>query len=242
MMKRIRTQLRAELMLIARNGEQLLLTLVIPLILLGFFGSVNILPSGSDDPLTFLVPGVLAVAIMSTSMVSLGIATGFERSYLVLKRLGATPLTRGELVIAKIISVFCVELVQAAALLPLAYMLGWRPSGSAWPLSIAVVLLGTSSFAGIGLLLSGRLRAEINLAAQNGLYLVLLLLGGMIIPRDSLPGFLSNAARALPSTALADLLRSTLNNDGHALLVPFIVLGAWAAVTPAIAAKRFRWS
>jgi ABC-2 type transport system permease protein len=241
-MKRIRTQLRAELMLIARNGEQLLLTLVIPLILLGFFGSVDVLPSGNNDPLKFLVPGVLAVAIMSTSMVSLGIATGFERSYLVLKRLGATPLTRSELVIAKILSVFCVEVLQAAVLLPVGYVLGWRITGAAWPLSLAVVLLGTASFAGVGLLLSGRLRAEINLAAQNGLYLILLLLGGMIIPRDSLPGFLSKAAQALPSTALADLLRSTLNNDGHALLVPFIVLGAWGVVVPAIAAKRFRWS
>jgi len=93
-MKRIVLQLRAELMLLARNSEQLLLTLIIPVILLGFFGSVDVLPSGDSEPLSFLVPGVLAVAIMSTSMVSLGIATGFERSYLVLKRLGATPLTR----------------------------------------------------------------------------------------------------------------------------------------------------
>ena len=241
-MKRVRTQLRAELMLIARNGEQLLLTLVIPLILLGFFGSVDVLPSGDTDPIRFLVPGVLAVAIMSTSMVSLGIATGFERSYLVLKRLGATPLTRGELVIAKVLSVFVVEVIQVLVLLPLAYLLDWRVVGTQWPLALGVILLGTASFAGIGLLLSGRLRAEINLAAQNGLYLILLLLGGMIIPRDSLPGFLGNAAQALPSTALADLLRTTLNNDGGALLMPCGVLTAWGVLAPAIAAKRFRWS
>ena len=241
-MKRVTTQLRAELMLIARNGEQLLLTLVIPLILLGFFGSVDILPSGDGDPLRFLVPGVIAVAIMSTSMVSLGIATGFERSYLVLKRLGATPLTRGELVLAKVLSVFVVEIIQILVLMPLAYVLGWNVTGSQWPMAVGVVLLGTASFAGIGLLLSGRLRAEINLAAQNGLYLILLLLGGMIIPRDSLPGFVGSAARALPSTALADLLRTTLNNDGGALLIPFVVLTAWAVVVPAVAAKRFRWS
>jgi ABC-2 type transport system permease protein len=93
-MKRIMLQLRAELRIILRNGEQLLLTLIIPIILLAFFGSVDVLPSGDDEPLNFLVPGVYAVAIMSTAMVSMGIATGFERSYLVLKRLGATPLTR----------------------------------------------------------------------------------------------------------------------------------------------------
>lgn len=241
-MSRVMTQLRAELMLIARNGEQLLLTLVIPLILLGFFGAVDVLPSGDAEPLEFLVPGVLAVAIMSTSMVSLGIATGFERSYLVLKRLGATPLTRGELVSAKILSVFVVEVVQLLVLMPLAFIQGWRLNGSQWPWAIVVILLGTAAFAGIGLLLSGRLRAEINLAAQNGLYLLLLLLGGMIIPVDSLPGPLARAAEILPSTALADLLRSTMNGDGAALAVPFIVLSVWAVITPAIAARRFRWS
>lgn len=241
-MKRIRVQLRAELLLLARNGEQLLLTLVIPVLLLSFFGSVDILPSGDVEPIQFLVPGILAIAIMSTSMVSLGIATGFERSYLVLKRLGATPLTRNELVIAKILSVFVVQIIQAAILLPLGLVLGWDPGGTQWPLAVLVVLAGTSAFAGMGLFLAGQLRAEINLAALNGLYLVLSLLGGMMIPRTSLPGFIGSAARALPSTALADLLRSTLNGDGGALMAPFAILLTWGLITPAIAARRFRWS
>jgi ABC-2 type transport system permease protein len=125
-MSRIFVQLRAELLLLARNGEQLLLTLVIPVVLLAFFGAVDILPTGEIDSIDFLVPGIIAVAIMSTSMVSLGIATGFERSYQVLKRLGATPLTRGELVVAKILTVFVVELVQIAVLLPIGFAQGWR--------------------------------------------------------------------------------------------------------------------
>lgn len=241
-MRRIRIQLRAELMLLARNGEQLLLTFIIPVLLLGFFGSVDVLPSADMAPIQFLTPGILAIAIMSSSMVSLGIATGFERSYLVLKRLGATPLTRSELVIAKILSVFFVQLIQAIILLSLGLALGWQPGGSTWPLAVVVVLFGTSAFAGIGLILAGQLRAEINLAAQNGLYLVLLLLGGMVIPRDSLPDFLGNVVRGLPSTALADLLRSTLNGDQAGLVVPSAVLATWGIVAPAIAARRFRWS
>ena len=240
-MRRTFLQLVAELRIILRNGEQLLLTLIIPLILLGFFGSVDVLPSGDSDPLTFLVPGVYAVAIMSSAMVSMGIATGFERSYLVLKRLGATPLTRMELVSAKVLSIFVVELLQAVALFSLGLALGWKPEGNVWPLAILIVLLGTAAFVGVGLLLAGRLRAEINLAAQNGLYLLLLLLGGMIIPRDSLPGFLSNAALALPSTALADGLRTTLNGTGQ-LLQPILILLAWAVIAPLVAARRFRWS
>ena len=240
-MRRTFLQLVAELRIILRNGEQLLLTLIIPLILLGFFGSVDVLPSGDSDPLTFLVPGVYAVAIMSSAMVSMGIATGFERSYLVLKRLGATPLTRMELVSAKVLSIFVVELLQAVALFSLGLALGWKPEGNVWPLAILIVLLGTAAFVGVGLLLAGLLRAEINLAAQNGLYLLLLLLGGMIIPRDSLPGFLSNAALALPSTALADGLRTTLNGTGQ-LLQPILILLAWAVIAPLVAARRFRWS
>ena len=241
-MKRIVTQLRAELMLIARNGEQLFLTLIIPVILLSFFGSVDVLPTGNeDDPIQFLLPGVLAVAIMSTSMVSLGIATGFERSYLVLKRLGATPLSRGELVTAKVLSVFIVEVIQALVLIPIGVVLGWSPNGSTWPLALVALMLGSAAFAGIGLFLSGQLRAEINLAAQNGLYLVLLLFGGMIIPTDSLPGFMGSVAQALPSTALSDLLRNSLNGTG-AVLVPTVILMTWSIVTPTVAAKRFRWS
>ena len=155
-MKRIAVQLRAELMLLARNGEQLLLTFVIPILLLSFFGSVDVLPSGDVEPIQFLVPGVIAVAIMSSAMVSLGIATGFERSYLVLKRLGATPLTRGQLVVSKILSVFCVQVIQVAALLSLGLFLGWEPAGNQWPLAIVAVLGGTSAFAGIGLILAMR--------------------------------------------------------------------------------------
>ena len=240
-MSRVFLQLRAELAILLRNGEQLLLTLIIPIVLLTFFGSVDVLPTSGDEPLNFLVPGVYAVAIMSTAMVSTGIATGFERSYLVLKRLGATPLRRHELVFAKALSVFVVQIIQALFLFPIGIALGWRPQGTTWPLAIAAVFLGTLAFAGIGLLLAGRLKAEINLAAQNGLYLLLLLLGGMIIPIDSLPGAIGSVAQYLPSTGLADLLRHSLNGEGE-LLVPTVTLGAWSLAMPPLAARLFRWS
>lgn len=240
-MKNTFVQLRAELMLLARNGEQLLLTIIIPVVLLGFFGAVDILPTGDMDSIDFLVPGILAVAIMSTAMVSLGIATGFERSYSVLKRLGATPLTRTQLVVAKALSVFVVELVQVAVLVPIGFAQGWKPDGSTAALALVGILLGSTAFAGIGLFLAGTLRAEINLAAQNGLYIVLLLLGGMIIAKDSLPSFVASVSTVLPSSALAEFLRSSLSGDGR-LIVPGAILGAWALVAPAVAARRFRWS
>jgi ABC-2 type transport system permease protein len=238
---RFRSQLRTEISLVVRNGEQLLLTLVIPVLLLVFFSIVDVLPTGGQEGPDFLLPGVVALAIMSTAMVSLGIATGFERSYLVLKRLGATPLTRGELVAAKMMSVVCIELAQLAILVPLGWALGWSPGGSPW-LAVPGVLLGTAAFAGLGLSLAGTLRGEINLAAQNGLYLVLLLLGGMVVPMSSLPSPLRDAARVLPSSALADVLRHSLTGMANNAGPSWFVLAVWAVVGPAVAARTFRWS
>ena len=240
-MSRFVAQLRTELQLVSRNGEQLLLTLGIPVLLLVFFSLVDVLPTGTDDPIDFLAPGVLALAVMSTAMVSLGIGTGFERSYHVLKRLGATPLGRGRLIAAKIASVAVVEVVQFAILVPVAYALGWSPATTNWAAAIGAVLLGTMAFAGIGLTFAGRLRGEINLAALNGLYLVMLLLGGMVIPFTKLPDGLRAMAHGLPSGALADVLREALGGNGAQPTTSWIVLAVWAAVTPLIAAALFRW-
>lgn len=241
-MSALRAQLRAELQLVSRNGEQLLLTLGIPVLLLVFFGLVDVLPTDTDKPAQFLLPGILALAVMSSAMVSLGIATGFERSYQVLKRLGATPLGRSRLILAKIISVFCVEVVQMIVLLPIGLMLGWRPANATWLLAILVVLLGTSAFAGIGLTMAGTLRGEINLAAQNGLYLVLLLLGGIIVPMDKLPTPLRAVGHSLPSGALADVMREALTGTSSMLGTSLVVLLLWAGIAPLVAARLFRWS
>jgi len=239
--KRFTAQLRTEVMLTLRNGEQLLLTLGIPVLLLVFFSLVDVLPTGTDDPVDFLAPGILALAVMSTAMVSLGIGTGFERSYHVLKRLATTPLGRPRLIAAKIASVAVVELVQFAIIVPVAYALGWSPTAPNWPLAVCAMLMGTMAFAGIGLTLAGRLRGEINLAAQNGLYLVLLLLGGMVIPFSKLPNGIRQVAHALPSGALADVLRDTLGGVGTQPATSWIVLSIWAVAMPAIAAATFRW-
>jgi ABC-2 type transport system permease protein len=234
-------QLRAELRRVAGNGEQLLLTLGIPVLLLVFFSLVDVLPTDTKDPIDFLAPGILALATMSTAMVSLGIGTGFERSYHVLKRLGTTPLGRPRLIAAKIGSVIAVEIVQFAVLIPVAFALGWSPLSPNWLLAVLGVVVGTMAFAGIGLTLAGRLPGEINLAAQNGLYLVLLLLGGMVVPFAKLPGAIRAVAHALPSGALADVLRDTLSNAGTQPARAWIVLCIWAVATPIVAARLFRW-
>jgi len=236
-----RSQLRQELTVMARNGEQLLLLVGIPVLLLVFFSQIDILPTQGLTAVAFLVPGILALAVMSTAMVSLGIATGFERSYGVLKRLGTTPLGTRRLVLAKVVATCIVESAQLVLLVVVGIALGWRPVDTNWLAATAAVVLGTTCFAGIGLTLAGRLRAEVNLAAQNGLYLVLLLLGGIIVPNDELPKVVRSLAEWLPSNALSELLRSAFN--GYEIVVrSIVVLLVWSVATCALATIYFKWS
>jgi ABC-2 type transport system permease protein len=234
---------RMEVVLTLRRGESLLLTLGIPVLLLGFFSVVDVLPTDAvvDDPVDFLAPGILALAVMSTAMVSVGIATGFERQYGVLKRLGSTPLGRPALLAAKTAAVLAVEAVQVAVLVPVALALGWDADAGGVAAAVAAVLLGTVAFAGLGFLLAGTLRAEVTLAAANGLYLVLLLLGGMVLPLRELPAGLRAVARALPAAALSDVLQGAVGAAAHVPARAWLVLAAWAVVAPVAAALTFRW-
>jgi ABC-2 type transport system permease protein len=214
-------------------------TIGIPVGVLLFFGKVQT-PSVQGDPLDFLVPGVLALAVMSSAMVSLGIATGFDRRFGVLKRLGSTPLTRGGLLAAKTLYVLAIEAIQLGVLLTVAAGLGWRPGGSV-PLALLALLVGSVAFAGLGLLLAGTLRAEANLALANGLYLVLLFLGGMAYPLSRLPEAVQAVARLLPAAALAETVRGALADPIDVPVGSVIVLVVWAVVLPIVAARCFRW-
>ncbi|MBW3556114.1 MAG: ABC transporter permease [Actinobacteria bacterium] len=224
-----------------RRGESVLLALGIPVLLLGFFSTVEVLPStAGDEPVAFLFPGILALAVMSTAMVSLAIATGFERQYGVLKRLGTTPLGRPRLLLAKTMAVVAIEVLQLVVLLAEAWLLGYRPTGTHILAAAVAIVVATMAFAGIGMLLAGTLPALTTLAAANGLYLVLLLLSGMLIPLEELPPGLAGVARLLPSGALAEALRAALAGS----VVPtraWLVLAVWAVLAPTLAAARFRW-
>ena len=239
-MKPLLAQTRAEIVMTLRRGESVLLALGIPVGLLAFFSVVDVLPTPTKDPVDFLAPGILALAVMSTAMVSLGIATGFERQYGVLKRLATTPLGRPALLTAKSISVLAIIALQVAVLVAVAFALGWDPDLGSLA-AIGAVLLGTIAFAGLGLLMAGTLRAEATLAAANGLYLVLLLLGGMVIPLNKLPSGLRAVSRALPAGALSDALHAALGAGAAVPTRAWLVLAAWAIAAPVAAALTFRW-
>ena len=236
----ITAQTRVEILLTLRRAESLLVTIVIPLGILVFFTKVDAVNTTLQDPVDFLVPGVLALAVMSSAMVSLGIATGYERRYGVLKRLGSTPFSRASLLTAKTLNVLALEVVQTVAIVVTGIALGWDASGGLIA-AVGLLLLGTIAFAGIGMLLAGTLRAEANLAVANGLFLALLFLGGMAYPLSKLPDAVETFAKLLPAAALSETVRAVLTPGKSFPVGELVVLLVWAVAAPLAAARWFRW-
>lgn len=239
--RQVLAQTQVELLMTLRRGESVLITLIVPVLLLIFFASLNIIPATKGKEVDFLLPGMLALAVMGTGMVSLGIATAYERYYGVLKRLGSSPLPRSGLIIAKVISVLVLELIQVIVLLGVAIIFyGWRPAGSLL-LTLLVLAIGTVTFASLGLAMAGALRAEVTLAGANGLYLLFLLLGGGILPLSHLPATLAVIAQILPAAALTQALQASMSNNaafpGFALLMLII----WAVIILLVTIRTFRW-
>jgi ABC-2 type transport system permease protein len=232
-------QLRLELALTARNGESLLLTLGIPVAVLVFFSLVDVLPI-EGEPVDFLAPGTISMAVLATAFANLAIVTGFDRSYGVLKRLGATPLGRPRLVGAKAVSVLVVIAIQVVVLALTAVALGWSPDVEPVPLAGAV-LLAIAAFTGMALVLAGRLRALVALATANAVFVALLLLSGMVFPLAELPPGLRNVARSLPSTALTEAAHGALTAGLEVPSRVWPVLVVWALAAVALAIALFRW-
>jgi ABC-2 type transport system permease protein len=232
-------QTRMELRLLLRNGEQVGLTLVIPLLLTLFF-NLPLLYSLDGRRIDFVVPSILALSVMSAAFTGLAIGTGFERKYAVLKRLGATALPRDVLLLAKTFAVLMLEVIQAALVCALGFALGWHPHGNpVW--AVLLIALGTVAFGGLGLLLAGTLRAEVTLAAANLIWMVLLFAGGIAIPLSKYPDGVAEVLRNLPSAALSDGLHSVLQDGAGMPVRPLVTLLVWAALALPAAARWFRW-
>jgi ABC-2 type transport system permease protein len=236
-LQRILRRAWLELLLLMRNGEQLLLTLVIPTAVLVVLPRTSLLDGDQAQRLDATVPGVLALAVLSTAFTAAAISLAFDRRYGVLRQLGAGPLGRGGLITARTLAVLGVVALQTVVLLVVAVVLGWEPSGQASTLvSLVVVLvLGVAAFTGPALLLGGTLRSEAVLALANLIYLALLV-GGGLFAVDGAPG----PVAALPSAALAEALRAVL--DGAVPPAGAVaVLTGWAVIAGGLATRFLRW-
>lgn len=240
-LRQILTQTRFELLLTARRGENVLVTLIVPVLLLIFFASLNIVPSVNGSAINFLLPGILAIAIMAAGMVNLGIATAYERYYGVLKRLGSSPLPRSGLISAKVIAILILEIVQVVLLVGVAMLLyGWRPIGSPL-LALLVVVIGTVTFAALGLAMAGALRAELTLAGANALFLLFILIGGGILPLNHLPAPVAAVAQLLPAAALTQALQASMTGGAAFPTFALSVLAVWAVLILLVAIRTFKW-
>jgi ABC-2 type transport system permease protein len=236
-------QAGAEVRMTIRRGETLLVTLGIPVALLVFFSLAHVVATPGTSRVDFVAPGILTLCVLSTSLVALSIATGFERSTGVLRRLHVTPLGRRRLIGAKILGVVVTEAIQAVVLALVALALGWRPHGglAGALVVVAALVLGSAGCAGIGLALAGWLRAEVNLGAANGLYVVLLLVSGLVVPLGSLPSPVARVVVGLPSGAMAQALHRVLGSGSLPTLTDWLALAAWAVASPLLAARTFRF-
>ena len=232
-----------ELRVAARRGENLLVTFVIPAGVLLVFSAFDMTgATGTGTPVDRMLPGSIALAVIAAAMVSLAIATAFDRSYGVIKRLGGSPAGASAVVASKTMGVIVIEVVQTLLLVGLATALGWTAGpGASVLLVVAGLVLGTVAFAGLGLLMAGTLRAEAVLALANLLFLLSLVLGGIVMPLDKLPGAMATVASGLPPAALAHVLAIGLGGGGGDATEPLIILAGWAVVLGGLAARKFRW-
>ncbi len=238
---RIGAQSGFELRTMLANGEQLLVSLVLPLLALVGLAYSAVPSLGEGRRIDLAVPGVLGLCVISAAFTSQAIATGFDRRYAVLRLLGTTPLGRGGLLAGKAVATLGVELVQVAVIASVGLALGWRPVPIGILYAVPMLLAGTWAFVALALLLAGTVRAEGVLALANLLWVLMLVLGGVVVPRTELPAGLSAVVQWLPSAALGDGLRAALAL-GQFSYAALAVLFLWAVGATALAARFFRWS
>ena len=240
--RRVLAQTAFEARAILRNGEQLLVTIIVPvLVLVGLTQATGItVDTDGMSRIDFFTPGVLALAIMTSSFTSQAIASAFDRRNGVLRLLSTTPLGRGGLLAGKILGVLTVEVVQIVVIGTTALLLGWHPAGAGLLLAAVAVILGTAAFTSLALLFAGTLRAEAVLAVANLLLLLLAVAGGVVVPASRLPGPMQHIALLLPSGALGDAMRGTLWHGSLPAWSVVVLLG-WTAALGWGASRLFRW-
>ena len=238
--RRVLAQASFESRILLRNGEQLLVAIVLPVLALVGLTLADVPSLGAGRRIDVVAPGVLALAVMSTAFTGQAIQTGFDRRYGVLRLLGTTPLGRGGLLAGKLVGVLGVELLQVVVLGGVALALGWHPAVAGIAPALLAGLVGTAAFVGLALLLAGTLRAEAVLAVANLVWVLLLAGGAVVVPAHRMPSGLAAVASALPSGALGEAMRAALLS-GRLAVGPLLVLLAWAVAAGAAAARWFRW-
>jgi ABC-2 type transport system permease protein len=241
LLRRVLLQGKYEALTMLRNGEQLILAVVLPLLALVGLTVTPFLDGMGSSRINVAVPGILALCAMSTAFTGQGIATGFDRRYGVLRFLSTTPLGRAGLIAGKVLSVLAVLCVQVVVVGAAALALGWQPTAAGWLPGLALLALGAAAFTALGLLVAGTVRPEATLAITNLLWILLGAMGGIVIPAERLPAAAQAVVHFLPSGALGESMRAAFLggavNGGAAL-----ILLLWTVLAGAAAIRWFKWN
>jgi ABC-2 type transport system permease protein len=241
LLRRILLQGKYESLTMLRNGEQLILAVVLPLLALVGLTVTPLLDGLGGSRVNVAVPGILALCAMSTAFTGQGIATGFDRRYGVLRFLSTTPLGRTGLIAGKVLAVLAVLALQVAVISAVAFPLGWNPPAGGWLPGLALLVLGAAAFTALGLLVAGTVRPEATLAITNLLWILLAALGGIVIPPERLPAAAQGVVHYLPSGALGEALREAFllgTVDAGATLILLV----WTVLAGAAAIRWFKWN
>jgi ABC-2 type transport system permease protein len=241
LLRRVLLQGKYESLAMLRNGEQLILAVVLPLLALVGLTVTPFLDGMGDSRINVAAPGILALCAMSTAFTGQGIATGFDRRYGVLRFLSTTPLGRGGLIAGKALSVLAVLCLQVAVVSAVALALGWQPPAAGWLPGLALLALGAAAFTALGLLVAGTVRPEATLAITNLLWILLGALGGIVLPAEKLPAGGQSLVGFLPSGALGESLRQAFLGGGLNAGAALILL-LWTLVAGAAAIRWFKWN
>ncbi len=241
LLQRIVLQGKYETVTMLRNGEQLILAIVLPLLAMVGLTVTPLLDGLGSSRINVAVPGILALCAMSTAFTGQGIATGFDRRYGVLRFLSTTPLGRAGLIAGKVLAVLVVLFLQVLVITVVALALGWQPEPAGWLPGLALLALGAASFTALGLLVAGTVRPEATLAITNLLWILLGALGGIVIPAERLPALAQDLVHFLPSGALGQALRDAFLHGSVNAAAVFVLL-FWTAIAGGAATRWFKWN
>ena len=223
---------KSDLKIALRRSESLLVTVVVPIFAL-------ISASQTDGGVKKYLPFVILLTVMGTSLLSIGISTGFDRRYRVLVRLGTTPLGKLGTVLSKILYVFVLETVLLLIVSGVGVAIGFRPDIKSL-LIFPLCWLASISFTSIALIIASNLKAETNLGVQNLVYFLFIIGGSLAFVSKSSNKVVHDLTRLIPSTALHSLLRYTTGLESFSL-ISFISLIVLACLLSFIAIKTFKF-
>jgi ABC-type multidrug transport system permease subunit len=192
----------------------------------------------------FFIPGLLGFNLMGSGIWGVGFAIVNARSKKLLKRLAATPMSRGQYLASFLVSRLAFLVVEVALLLGFGVLVFGVPVRGSLAQLAVIALLGALAFSGLGLLVASRAQTTEGVSGlMNFVMLPMWIFSGVFFSSENFPAAVQPFVQALPLTAVNDALRATmLRAAGWSVVAPELaIIAAWMVGTYAVALRVFRW-